>query len=236
MSSRVLFLCAAIGLLTADLPNARFASAGQKPKEWAANIQPSEFVGAVTNPYFPLPSGRTLRYRGETKNGVETLQIEVTYGTKLILGVTTTVVVETHALDGQVEEISENWFAQDRDGNVWYFGEFSQTYENGSPINSAGSWEAGVGDAQPGIMMQAQPRVGDTYFQEFAPGVAQDMAQVLSTMRSVTVPHGSFSQVLLTKEWTALESNSVEHKSYAPGIGLILEEKGSERVQLVEVH
>lgn len=235
MTSRVLFLCAAIGLLTADLPATGLAAAGQKPKEWAPDIQPTQFVSQVTNPYFPLPPGRTLRYRGETKNGVETLEFEVTHRTKGVMGVTTTVVVETHKLDGDTEEISENWFAQDRDGNVWYFGEFSQTFENGSPTGSPGSWEAGVGDAQPGIIMKAQPQVGDTYFQEFAPGVAQDMAQVLSTIRSVTVPHGPYSQVLVTKEWTALESNSVEHKSYALGIGLIMEEKGSERLELIEV-
>lgn len=234
MSHRVLFLCA-VGLWTADLLPATSAMAGQKPKEWAPNIQPSQFVSSVTNPYFPLPAGRVLRYRGETKNGVETLEIEVTHRTKAIMGVSTTVVVETHRLDGQIEEISENWFAQDQAGNVWYFGEHSQAFENGAPSGTPGSWEAGTGDAQPGIIMRAQPKVGDAYYQEFAPGVAQDQAQVLSTLRTVTVPFGTYSQVLVTKEWTALESSSVEHKSYAQGIGLILEEKGSERLQLIAV-
>jgi len=234
MSHRVLFLCATVGFSIAGLLPAT-AMAGQKPKEWAPTIQPSQFVSEVTNPYFPLPSGRVMRYRGETKNGVETLEIEVTHRTRLVMGVSTKVVVETHRLDGQIEEISENWFAQDLAGNVWYFGEYSQTFDNGAPSGTPGSWEAGVGDAQPGIIMEAQPKVGDAYYQEFAPGVAQDQAQVLSTLRTVTVPFGTYSQVLVTKEWTALESSSIEHKSYAQGIGLILEEKGSERVQLIAV-
>ena len=143
--------------------------------------------------------------------------------------------IERHKLDGQIVEISENWFAQDRDGNVWYFGEFSQEYENGVPINSAGSWEAGVAGAKPGIIMRANPQPGDVYFQEFAPGIAQDMAQVMSTSGTATVLQGSYSSVLETKEWTDLEPNSRERKSYAPGIGLILEEKGPERLELIEV-
>ena len=236
MTPRAPFTRIAVWLMAAGLLLPAYASSDPRPKDWAPSINPTNFAGVVEdNPYFPLPPGRTLLYRGSTKAGTETLEFEVTNRTKTILGVTTTVVIERHALSGQIVEISENWFAQDRDGDVWYFGEFSQSYENGSPINSAGSWEAGVADARPGIIMRANPQAGDVYFQEFAPGVAQDMAQVMSTSGSSTVPQGSYSSVLETKEWSPLEPNSRERKLYAPGIGLIIEDKGQGQLELVEV-
>ena len=212
-----------------------YAWAGGKPKEWNPNIVASDFAVVVDNPYFPLPAGRTLVYRGNSKDGQETLEIEITGKTKRILGINTTVVIERSTVNGQLVEISENWFAQDNQGTVWYFGEATQTYQNGVPGSTAGSWEAGVAGAKPGIIMEADPQPGDSYFQEFAEGVAQDMAQVMNGLTSVTVPAGNYPNVLETKEWSPIEASSVERKSYAPGIGLILEEKGSERLELVEV-
>ena len=206
------------------------AFAGQKPKDWIPGIDPTNFARPVDNPYFPL-SPRSLYYRGATSEGIETLRIDVTRQTKNILGVRTTVVIETAALNGQTIEVAENWFAPDNDGNVWYFGEFTQDVSTGT----AGSWEAGVDNARPGIIMKAHPMPGDTYFQEFAPGVAQDMASVLSVTKTATVLGRTLNNVLLTKEWTSLSANSVEHKSYAPAIGLILEEMGGAQLQLIEV-
>ena len=208
-----------------------FSRAGQKPKEWNPTIDPSSFVSFVDNPYFPLTPGRTYRYSNKT--GDETLVIEVTSRTKTIMGVRTIVVVETAAENGQTVEIAENWFAQDRDGNVWYFGEATQDYANGVPTSTAGSWEAGVSGAVPGIIMKGLPSPGQTYFQEYAPGVAEDMASVLSLGGSESTALGTYSGVLKTKEWTPLEPSSVEHKYYAPGIGLIREEKGGQRMELV---
>lgn len=207
------------------------ALAGQKPKDWTPGIDPAQFVAGGNHPYFPLSPARSLYYRGAGPDGIETLRIDVTTRSKTILDVRTTVVIETAALNGQTVEVAENWFAQDRDGNVWYFGEFTQDVSSGT----AGSWEAGVDGARPGIIMKARPMPGDTYYQEFAPGVAEDMASVISVSRSATVLGRTFNNVLLTKEWTALEPGSVEHKSYAPGIGLILEEKGGARLELIEV-
>ena len=210
------------------------AFAGQKPKDWNPGIDPAQFVGGADNPYFPL-SPRSLYYRGATADGIETLRIDVTRQTKNILDVRTTVVIETAALNGQTVEIAENWFAQDRDGNVWYFGESTQDFQNGAPSGTGGSWEAGVNEARPGIVMKAHPMSGDTYFQEFAPGVAQDMASVISNTKTATVLGRTLDNVLLTKEWTSLEPSSVEHKSYAPGLGLILEEKRGARLELIEM-
>src|SRR5262245_46929548 len=134
------------------------APAGQKPKDWTPGIDPAQFAGGVSNPYFPL-SPRSLYYRGATADGIETLRIDITGQTKTILNVTTTVVIETAALNGQTIEIAENWFASDREGNVWYFGEHTQDVASGT----AGSWEAGVDEARPGIIMKAHPMSGDTY-------------------------------------------------------------------------
>src|SRR5262245_3015853 len=222
-------------LLAACLLLPVHASAGPKPKEWNPSIAASDFAAVVDNPYFPLPAGRTLVYRGQTKDGQETMEFEITGRTKNIMGINTTVVIERSTVNGQLVEVSENWFAQDNQGVVWYFGEATQTYVNGQPGSTAGSWEAGVAGAKPGIIMEADPQNGDSYFQESAEGVAQDMAQVMSSFKTVTVPAGTYSNVLQTKEFSPLESGASEFKSYAQGIGLILEEKGAERLELIEV-
>jgi len=236
MVSRARFPRSTAWLLAAILLLPALASSDPKQKGWTPTINPADFSGvAEDNQYFPLPVGRILRFQGHSKDGTEALEIEVTSQTKTIMGVSTAVVIERHRLNGAIVEISENWFAQDKNGDVWYFGENTQNYENGVPTSSAGSWEAGVGGALPGIIMRANPQAGDTYFQEFAPGVAQDQAQVMSTTATSTVLQGSYSGVLETKEWTSLEPNSRERKQYAPGIGLILEEKGQEKLELTEV-
>jgi hypothetical protein len=211
------------------------ALAGQKPKSWGPEVDPANFIGGASNPYFPLVSGRTLLYRADTRDGTETLQIEVLGTGPTIMGVSTVEVIETATLNGQTIEIARNWFASDREGNVWYFGEATQDYDHGVPGSTAGSWQAGVNGALPGYIMKARPTKGDTYFQEFAPGIAQDMAMVMATGQNVTVPNASYSNVVVTKEWTPLEGNSTEHKYYAPGVGLILEVKGGDRMQLIEV-
>jgi hypothetical protein len=209
--------------------------ADPKPKEWNPVIVPADFVAGVDNPFFPLVPGRTNVYRSETKDGVEEVQFEVTHRQKTVLGVTTMVVIESETLDGVTVEVSENWFAQDREGNVWYFGEFSQSYENGQPVSTEGSWEAGVNGARPGIIMLADPTGGGAYFQEHAEGVAEDMASVIGIGRTVTTPLATYWDVLATKEWNPLESGSVEHKYYARGVGLILAESGSEKSELVAI-
>lgn len=226
---------AAACLVAVCVAAAGLARADQRPREWNPVIDPADFVSVVDNRYFPLVPGRTMVYRSETKDGVEEVQFQVTRRQKTVLGVTTMVVIEAETLDGVTVEVSENWFAQDREGNVWYFGEFSQKYENGRPVSTEGSWEAGVNGARPGIMMLVDPSEGGAYFQEHAEGVAEDMASVIGNGRTVTTPLATYSGVLATKEWNPLESGSVEHKYYAPGVGLILAEKGAERSELVEI-
>ena len=201
-------------------------------------INPADFVAQIDNQYLPLTPGTTFVYEGETEDGKERIEVSVTHETKEILGVTCIVVRDRVWVDGELAEDTLDWFAQDKDGNVWYFGEDSKEYEDGKVVSTEGSWEAGVDGAKPGIIMKANPQVGDAYRQEYYEDEAEDMAEVLSLNESVSVAYGSFENCLKTQEWTPLEPDIVENKYYAPGVGVILElavEGESERVELVEV-
>jgi len=202
-------------------------------------IDPANFVSYVDNPYFPLEPGTTYTYRGETDGSPTRNVTTVTSDTKVILGVTT-IVVHDQAYDGRVlVEDTFDWYAQDKAGNVWYFGENTKELdENGNVISTEGSWEAGVNGAEPGIIMEANPKKGDKYQQELAPGVAEDMAQVLGFEDGVCVPYGCFDNVLVTKEWSPLDKGAVENKYYAQGVGFIYSEMvkgGDEFTELVRV-
>ncbi len=207
-------------------------------KEYDPDIDPADFVGYVDNSYFPLTPGTVFTYSGETEDGKEKIVVEVTFDTKEILGVSCIVVRDTVSVDGEMVEDTYDWYVQDKDGNVWYFGEDSTEYENGVPVSKEGSWEAGVDGAKPGIVMMAGPRVGASYRQEYYEGEAEDMAKVLRLNASVSVPWDSYENCLVTKEWTPLERGVIEHKYYAPGVGLIMEVMragGTDQVELVEI-
>jgi hypothetical protein len=213
---------------------------GNNPAEPDYNpvINPAEFVAQVDNPFFPLTPGTTFHYRGQTDEGTETNKVSVTHDTKHIIGVTCVVVADSVWLNGELIEATFDWYAQHQDGTVWYFGEDVDNFENGVLVDHDGSWEAGVDDAKPGIIMEANPQVGDIYRQEFYKGKAEDMAEVLSRNESVTVPFGAFQNCLKTKDWTPLEPGIEANKYYAAGVGFVLEiyTKGSsERVELINV-
>jgi len=218
------------------------STAAAKPQATtpSSDIDPADFVRYVTNPFFPLTPGTTFLYEGTT-DGVPTSDtMSVTFDTKKILGVKCTVVRDQAFEDGVLVEDTIDWYAQDEEGNVWYFGEDTKELDpSGNVISTEGSWEAGVDGAQPGIIMEAHPRMGDRYQQEFAAGVAEDMAQVLNLKDDrVCVRYGCFDDVLLTKEWTPLEHNVVEQKYYAAGVGFILGvmvKGGDERSELVSI-
>jgi len=201
-------------------------------------IDPADFVDRVDNRYFPLTPGTTFVYEGETEDGTVRVEDYVTHETKQVLGVTCVVVRNRVIENGDLVEETFDWYAQDKDGNVWYFGEDAKEYEAGVVVSTKGSWEAGVDGAMPGIIMEANPQVGDLYRQEYYKGEAEDMAEVLSLTEPASIIYGSFDNLLMTREWALLEPGVVEHKYYAPGVGLILEvmvEGGSERVELVEI-
>ena len=227
------------GVAVAVLLIAACGGASQETQAtYTVAIDPADFVDQIDNPYYPLTPGTTFVYEGETDEGMERVETIVTSETKKIMGVTCTVVQDRVLLDGELVEETFDWYAQDREGNVWYFGEDSKDYENGEVISTQGSWEAGVDGALPGIIMPADPQVGDSYRQEYYAGQAEDMAEVLSLDASASVSFGSFDHLRMTKEWTPLEPGVVEQKYYAEGVGLILEEivqGGSGRIELIVI-
>jgi len=190
--------------------------------EYDPEIIPADFVDEIDNPYFTMVPGTTFIYEKETEEGLETVVVQVTHTKKVIMGVTCTQIRDTVRLDGELVEDTLDWFAQHKDGTVWYFGEFSTDFENGEVSGHEGSWEAGVDGAKPGIIMLAHPKQGRSYRQEYYPGVAEDMGKVLSLDEEVEIEIGEFEECLKTREWTPLERGVREHKYYAPGVGLVL--------------
>lgn len=203
-------------------------------------IDPANFLDvagiiANPNPYFPLTPGLIKVFQ----SGEETIIVTVTDQTKVIEGVTTIVVRDTVAIDGVLVEDTDDWYAQDIHGNVWYFGELSRNYEEGELTDLDGSWKTGVDSAQPGILMYANPQVGDTYRQEFLLGEAEDMGAVLSVSEyDAFVPAADCSGgCIVTRDYLPIEPDSEENKYYAPGIGFILgiDVTDGEREELVEI-
>ncbi|MGH8923334.1 MAG: hypothetical protein ACRDWA_01625 [Acidimicrobiia bacterium] len=199
-------------------------------------VDPSRFGGVIDNPYLPLAEGARWVYEGTSVGETERVEVMVTGETREVMGVVTTVVRDTVTVGGELVEDTFDWFAQDDEGNVWYFGEDVKNYENGVFVDKSGSWEAGVDGALPGIIMLANPEIGEAYRQEFYEGEAEDMAEVIEVDGSLAVPSGSFEMVLRTRDWTPLEPAVIEEKSYAPGVGLIGETKPGtdDVVELVE--
>src|SRR5262245_32066845 len=185
---------------------------------------PEDFVKTIDNPYMPWIPGTTWVFEGVSDGQRERNVVEVTDHTRVVMGVTTTVVHDqVFAANGDLAEDTMDWYAQDSAGNVWYFGEDTAEYENGMETSTKGSWEAGVNGAQPGVVMLAQPSVGETYHQEFRKGEAEDVGSVVALDQTVRVPYGSFDGVLVTEDTTPLEPQILEHKFYAPGIGVVME-------------
>ena len=188
--------------------------------EARAAVNPSDFVRTVDHPYYPLAPGTTYHFEGTLD--ATSVRI-VTHETKVVQGVVCTVVRERAISEGVVSEESLDWFAQDKEGNVWFFGEDSRHFDaNGVLTNTQGSWEAGVNGAVAGMIMPALPQLGQTYQQEFAPGVAEDMATVLELTAGVQTPFGTFAHCMLTREFSRLSPEEIEQRYYAPGIGLVL--------------
>lgn len=202
---------------------AGFAGCRSDSSDYTVQIDPADFVAGIDNPYFPRTPGTRYVYEGQTSEGLERVEVEVLAETRQVMGVTATVIRDTVYLDGVLVEDTRDWYAQAKDGNVWYFGEEVDNYENGVLANHDGSWEAGVDGALPGIYMYADPagQIGQTYRQEYYAGEAEDMATILSVTEQVTVPYGFYENVLQTLDFTPLEPGVEEHKFYALGIGEI---------------
>ncbi len=214
---QITVLSAIIGSVLALMAGCTSPSSSQEGQEkaYAPHIDPAAFTTTIDNEYFPMKPGTTFVYEGGAQRG----EMTVTSDTKKVMGVQCVVVDHREWEGGKLIERTYDWFAQDKKGTVWYFGEDTKEYENGKVVSTKGSWEAGVDGAKPGIIMPADPKVGQSYRQEYYPGEAMDMAKVLSLNASVTVPYGSFDRALETREWTPLQPGFSEKKYYVRGVG-----------------
>jgi hypothetical protein len=238
-----------IALLVATAPVAARASSPSasttpKPPSWALHgkyapvIDPKNFVARINNRYFPLKPGTSFHYEGVKDTRAQSDDMVVTRQVKYVLGVRCTVVRDTVSEHGKPLERTFDWYAQDKQGNVWYMGEDSLELKNGRFVRASDSWKGGVNGAKPGIIMRWNPRPGDVYRQEYyPPGGALDQARVVGTATTVRVPAGTFRRVLVADEWSPVEPQ-MERKYYVAGIGEIKERViagGHEEFQLVRV-
>lgn len=236
-------LCNSIGEAPYDPPfGEEFAGSFVDPTEIGISVTP--------NPFFPLVAGNKWVYEGtsvddEGEEETETVTVTVTDQTKLIDGVTCVTVIDVAEVDEEVVEITDDWFAQDIYGNVWYCGEISENFESfegdnpESPelVDIDGSWKAGRDGAKAGILLPSVPEVGSTIRQEVSWGDAEDVIEVLATDATETAPGGSCNgDCLVTYDFTPLDAEANENKYFAPGIGLIVEIdlNTGDRVELIE--
>ena len=215
-------------------PVSSAASISQNP-DYDVTIDPADFVAGIDNPYMPFEPGSSWRLEGKSDEGKEIDVITVTDQTKEVMGVSTTVVRDVVTINGELAEKTWDWFAQDRAGNVWYFGEDTAEYDNGRKINTHGAWEAGVGGALPGIIMPADPTVTQSFRQEYYVGEAEDMGWLVETGLTKSVPAGHFDEVIHMLEWAPLEPKVVGEKFFAPGVGLIAEKNLADGTEFFEL-
>jgi len=203
-----------------------------------SNLDPADFTTEIDNPYFPLPVGAQWHVRVTDQEGtVQQEVITVTNETKGIAdGVAARVVNDVVSENGKPVEITKDWYAQDSDGNVWYFGEDTTEIKPNGERDTSGSFEAGVDGADAGVAMLAHPTAGQTYREEYYAGHAEDRSRVLALDQQAEVPFGHFRDVMLTEDYTPVEPDVLELKMYAPGVGQVLAQTvsgGSEREELI---
>jgi hypothetical protein len=208
-------------------------------RDYHPEIEPADFDADVDNPWFPLTPGTTLVYTGE-QDGAQARELVTTLArTKVIDGVRTRVVFDRLFLDGELAERTYDYYAQDDDGNVWYFGEDTVARDdNGNLTDTEGSFRAGVDGAEPGVFMQAHPEIGRRFRQEWYAGHAEDQFRVVERNAQVTVPYGSFHRALRTEETTDLEPGVVDNKFYVRNVGEVTEmtvQGGTEHFDLVRI-
>jgi hypothetical protein len=233
-----------MALTTALIATAVMAAAAGGPQSTLpqgaeqVHLNPANFTTRITNPWWPMRPGSRWVYRETEPDGTrQRVVVTVTRRTKLIAnGVSARVVRDVVTEKGRFVEVTDDWYAQDRRGNIWYLGEATTEYENGKPVSTEGSFEAGVDGAQAGVIMPAHPRPGLHYRQEYYEGQAEDRARVMSLREQAEVPLGHFRPALMTREVNPIEPKVLEFKFYARGIGPVLAVSvsgGADREELV---
>ena len=207
-------------------------------EEYNPQIKPADFTHIITNKYTALPVGKKMIYESRTKDGLERIEIYISGDTKTVMGVNTLVYHDQVWINGEFLEDTRDYLAQDKEGNVWYFGEDVDNYENGVIADHEGSWLAGVDGAKPGYWIKANPVVGETYRQEYYKGQAEDMATVVSLNERVVVPDGNFTGCLKTYDFSPLDPDLQEYKYYCPQVGAMALESdllSKDKTKLIDV-
>ncbi|KAA3609437.1 MAG: hypothetical protein DWQ01_08880 [Planctomycetota bacterium] len=201
------------------------------------DLDPLDFSENITNQYLPYTPGKTLIYEKMTPDGLERIEVTTLNDTIEVDGFLCRVVQDIAYLNGEVIEDTHDWFAQDLNGDVWYFGEIALNYEDGFLDNLDGSWRTGRDDALPGVIMFQNPVIGTIYREEYLPQEAEDVAKIVDMGVTVDVPYGTFTNCLKVMAWTPLEPDAVEEKYYAPGVGVVLEvdTETGERLELIQI-
>ena len=201
-------------------------------------LDPADFTTEIDNPWWPMAAGSRWVYREADSEGAnQRVVVTVTDRTKTIAnGVEARVVRDLVTEDGEPVEVTDDWYAQDQDGNIWYLGEDTTEYEDGKPVSQEGSFEAGVDGAEAGVIMAARPEVGMSYRQEYYAGEAEDEGAIVSLDEQAEVPAGHFEPVLMTNDTNPLEPKVNEFKFFARGVGPVLAisvSGGSDREELL---
>ncbi len=228
------YYCAGIGFVMEEeeaevVELVSFDDTTYEPGITGEDLSPSS-----SNALFPAAPGTKWTYEGETEDGTERTEIEVLEETREVWGVEAAVIRDTVYLEGEVIEDTWDWFAEDAEGNVWYLGEETYEYEDGEVACDCGSWESGVDGALPGMIIPAQPEVGQSYYQEYQIGEAEDRGEIVEVGVTVTVAAGRFEDCVITRDTSAINPTADETKTLCPGVGVVLEEAEDERVELVE--
>lgn len=180
-----------------------------------------QWAPEVTNPYFPLRRGTTFTYRGVRDGEPYTQTVVVQMATERMAGASATVVLDTIRTSTHVSG-TQGWYAQDQAGNVWYLGEAVRTFDKAGRVTSTTiTWQAGDPDARPGLFMPAAPKVGDSFYQEYTKGAAEDIYSIASVDATLTVPYGAFTSAVLTYQTSELDMQTVLASYYAKGVGLV---------------
>ena len=236
----VLALGIAVGVSSAPAATSGRCPGGLPQGAEKRRLDPATFTTRITNPYWPMTPGRRWVYHETDGTGrVAKVVVTVTNRTRVVgNGVTARVVTDVLTVGGRPGEVTEDWYAQDTAGNIWYLGEQTAEYAKGKLVSTEGSWEAGVGGAEPGIAVPAHPKPGICYRQEYLAGEAEDRGAVLSVDEQVSVPAGHYAHAMLTRDTSGVEPGVAEYKLYARGVGPVFEltiSGGSDRTELVRV-
>lgn len=215
---------------------------GSVEETYSPTINPDEFTNIIDNPYFALPVGKKMVYEAETEEGTERIEILIPGWTKEVMGIETLVYWDRVFLDGVLIEDTRDYLAQHANGDVWYFGEDVDNYEDGELADHDGAWLAGEDGALPGIWLKADSQVGDSYYQEYYAGEAEDRGDVTAIGQSVDVAYGTVTDCVVVFEYSALfpETANKYHCQSIGGTALEVDlvsgdQTTEQRTELIEI-